>query len=108
MMLLDNLITNAHKYSPPGEQIEVNLRANDGGEVEVTVRDHGIGIDEAALPELFTPFYRAYSAKQFAPGMGLGLAVCKRIVDAHGGRTWAHSRPEGGSDFSFALPAIEP
>jgi signal transduction histidine kinase len=69
------------------------------------VRDYGIGLDEVDIDTLFVPFYRSSKAKTQAKGVGLGLAVCKRIVDAQSGQIWAESRPEGGSDFVFTLQA---
>jgi PAS domain S-box-containing protein len=104
-MVIENLISNADKYSPPETTIEISLGDNLRGEVEITVSDHGIGIDESELPEVFTPFYRAGMAREYAPGMGLGLAVCKRIVEVHGGRIWASRRTDGGSDFTFTIPS---
>jgi K+-sensing histidine kinase KdpD len=103
-MVVDNLLLNADKYSPRDAAIEVWLRSPANAEVEVQVRDSGIGIESAEAPGLFTPFFRTSAAKDYAPGMGLGLAVCKRIIEAHGGRIWYAGRVEGGSDFSFALP----
>jgi PAS domain S-box-containing protein len=104
-MVVENLVANADKYSPPATTIEIYMRRNHTGEAEVTVSDHGIGIDESELPELFTPFYRAGTAREYATGMGLGLAVCKRIVEVHGGDIWATRRREGGSDFTFTVPS---
>jgi PAS domain S-box-containing protein len=104
-MVIENLISNADKYSPPEETIEICIRSSHEGEVEITVSDHGIGIDESELPDLFTPFYRAGTAREYATGMGLGLAVCKRIVEVHGGRIWATRRSDGGSDFRFTIPS---
>jgi two-component system sensor histidine kinase KdpD len=106
-MLVENLISNADKYSPPASPIEVLLRTSDEHEAEVHVRDTGIGVSETELPNLFTPFYRTTTARKYARGMGLGLAVCKRIVEAHGGRIWVTRRPEGGSDFAFSMPLSE-
>jgi PAS domain S-box-containing protein len=103
-IVIANLIGNANKYSPAGRTIEVTLATNASDEVEVHVRDQGIGVEEADLANLFVPFYRTGNARRYAAGMGLGLAVCKRIIEAHGGRIWASRRPEGGSDFAFALP----
>jgi signal transduction histidine kinase len=106
-IVVANLLGNANKYSPHDSLIEVDLTLNPKDEVEVHVRDRGIGIAESELPNLFTPFYRTGVAKGYAAGMGLGLAVCKRIVEAHGGRIWAERRPEGGSDFAFTLPVSD-
>jgi two-component system sensor histidine kinase MprB len=84
-----NLLDNAAKWSPPGGEVEVVVR---GG--EVTVRDHGPGIDEEDLPYVFDRFYRASSARGMS-GSGLGLAIVRQVAEAHGGRVVAE-RPEGG------------
>jgi signal transduction histidine kinase len=78
-------------------------------EIEVAVLDRGIGIDEAACDKLFEPFFRAESARSVASGLGIGLALCQRIVGALGGRIWASARPGGGAEVGFALPiAVDP
>jgi signal transduction histidine kinase len=105
-MVIQNLIENADKYSAPDTAIEIALRTR-GDEIELRVRDHGIGIEEADLPNLFTPFYRSDAAKTYTGGMGLGLAVSKRIVEAHSGRIWGKGCPSGGSEFGFALPLLK-
>jgi two-component system sensor histidine kinase MprB len=84
-----NLLDNAAKWSPPGKEVEITVH---GG--EVTVRDHGPGIDEEDLPYVFDRFYRARSARGL-PGSGLGLAIVKQVADAHGGTVVAE-RPDGG------------
>jgi signal transduction histidine kinase len=104
-MVVDNLISNASKYSPEEAPVEVHIGQNEAGAPEVRVRDYGIGLDEVDIDTLFVPFYRSSKAKTQAKGVGLGLAVCKRIVDAQSGQIWAESRPEGGSDFVFTLQA---
>ena len=76
---VSNLLDNAAKWSPPGGEVEVTVR--DG---ELTVRDHGPGIDEADLPFVFDRFYRAPSARGL-PGSGLGLAIVRQVAEAHGG-----------------------
>ena len=86
---LANLLDNAAKWSPPGGEIEIAVR--DG---EVTVRDHGPGIDEEDLPYVFDRFYRARSARVL-PGSGLGLAIVRQVAEAHGGEV-AAERAEGG------------
>jgi PAS domain S-box-containing protein len=105
-MVIDNLIANADKYSPRGEPIELAL-CNGGATVEVAVRDHGIGLDENELQELFEPFYRGSSGRDLAKGMGLGLATCKRIIEAHGGSIRASTHPDGGAEFTFVLPVVK-
>jgi signal transduction histidine kinase len=103
--VLDNLLSNAVKYSPAGGEIHVTLRrAVDG--VTLTVRDHGIGLTPGAQERIFEPFGRAPNAtRQGVPGMGLGLHICLRIAEAHGGRMWAESDGEGrGMSVSLWLP----
>lgn len=102
--VLDNLLDNARKYSPP--LAPVRLRAwRQGGEGRISVADKGIGIPADDLPRIFERFYRASNVddRQHS-GMGLGLFICKRIVEEHGGRLWAESRPGHGSTFHIALP----
>jgi signal transduction histidine kinase len=102
-MLLDNLLTNATKYSPDSTTIEVVLASNDQ-EASVTVLDRGIGIGDADTNQLFTAFYRTEAAKVRSSGLGIGLAVCQRIVNSLGGRIWARPREGGGTEAGFALP----
>ena len=102
-LLVENLVGNAAKYSPPGEPIDVVIEEGDG-EVRVRVLDRGIGLDDEAASELFEPFYRSSAARSTAGGVGIGLAVCRRIVDVLGGRIWALPRAGGGAEFGFALP----
>jgi two-component system sensor histidine kinase KdpD len=103
--VLSNLIENAAKHTPPGTAIRVTARSL-GAEVEVSVTDSGPGIPPEAMPHLFEPFYRP-SASRPSLGMGLGLAVARGLVEAHGGRISAQNRAEGGTRFAFALPIGE-
>ena len=102
-LLLENFLSNADKYSPPDAPIEVEVSGT-GDQACVVVLDRGIGISEADAERVFTPFYRAEAAKAQANGLGIGLAVCKRLVDVQGGTIWARPRAGGGSEFGFALP----
>jgi PAS domain S-box-containing protein len=102
-MVIDNLLGNADKYSPPGMPTEV-VMGREEDEVVVRILDRGIGIAPDAATEVFTAFFRADIARRTAGGVGIGLAVCKRIVDAHGGRIWAGPRDGGGAEVGFALP----
>ena len=103
VMLLQNLLMNAHKYGGPDGPIEVTL-VEAGDEAQVRVLDRGSGLDDADVERLFSPFYRSAEAQRTASGLGLGLAVCDRIVRAIGGRMWAAPRDGGGAEFGFALP----
>jgi signal transduction histidine kinase len=106
--VLTNLLGNALKYAPGGGEVAVEAwRA--GGEARVSVRDRGIGVAVAEREKLFLPFYRAENAAQGSPeGLGLGLALSRAIVEAHGGRIWVEDAPDGGSIFHMALPLGDP
>ncbi|HEY8172541.1 MAG TPA: ATP-binding protein [Dehalococcoidia bacterium] len=101
--VLSNLLSNAEKYSPPSLPIEVEACVI-GEEVEVAVRDHGNGLTEDEIAEIFTPFYRSPRTASHAPGIGIGLSVCKRLIEAQGGRIRVQGRPGGGLEVAFALP----
>jgi len=102
--VLLNLISNARKYSPGGGPIVLGASVR-GEAVEVSVRDHGLGIPAEALPKLFNKFYRvAGSDRKQIPGTGLGLTISRRIIEGHGGQIWAESEgPAKGSRFVFTL-----
>ncbi len=104
--ILLNLLSNAVKFTPDGGSIEVRATRDATG-IEVSVRDTGIGIapqDQEAVFEEFRQVGRDYMSKQ--EGTGLGLALCKRLVELHGGRIWLESSPGHGSTFYFALPEV--
>ncbi|MBW6433872.1 PAS domain S-box protein [Actinoplanes hulinensis] len=102
--VLDNLLSNAIKYTPPGGTVTVAAR-EDADTVTVTVTDTGIGIPPEQYPKLFTRFFRASTAIDHKiKGTGLGLAVTKAIVEAHGGTIAAEPGPAGGTRFTVTLP----
>ena len=103
--LLTNLVENALRYSPPGTPVSMRVREEEG-QVRVDVEDQGIGIPGESLPQLFTPFFRARNAAEhYAGGLGLGLAICREIVERHGGRIQASSEGPGkGTCFTVWLP----
>ena len=99
--VLTNLIENAVRHTPEGTAITVRARAA-GDHVAIEVLDDGPGLDPRSLPRLFEAFVRGRSAQR--PGVGLGLAVARGLVEAHGGEISAANRPEGGAVFRFTLP----
>jgi two-component system sensor histidine kinase KdpD len=105
--VLANLIENAVKYTPPGSEVAIRA-TRDNDEVRMEVADTGPGIPPEALSRLFEPFYRIQKEGQTARGTGLGLAVAKGLVEAHGGHIRAENRDGGGASFVFALPLGEP
>jgi PAS domain S-box-containing protein len=102
--LFQNLIGNAIKYRKPEQRPEVHITAEQkGAEWVISVRDNGIGFEPSEASKIFEPFKRLHSATDI-PGTGVGLAICRRIVHAQGGRIWAESQPGQGATFHFTLP----
>jgi signal transduction histidine kinase len=101
--VIGNLLTNAVKYSPDGGLVEV-VGEVAGDVLRLEVRDEGIGVPEVHRSRIFTKFFRGDALQSGIPGTGLGLAVSREIVEAHGGRIGFSSRPSGGSSFWVELP----
>ena len=107
VQVLINLLNNAIKYTPEGSRITLSARA-EGGMVRVSVADDGPGIREDARPRLFEMFYTEGKAGgDSRRGLGLGLALCRSIVNAHGGTIGVADNPPHGSCFHFTLPVSE-
>ena len=105
--VFDNLVENALKYTD-GEAPAIRLW-NQDGEARFAIVDHGVGIPDAERDRIFERFYRASNAQGITDtGMGLGLYICRRIVEEHGGRIWVEVTPGGGSTFTVALPLQQP
>jgi signal transduction histidine kinase len=103
LQVLDNLLSNAVKFSEPGGRIEVRAdRSEASDQVTFTVSDTGAGIPSEVQKELFDRFWQAKPTDR--RGIGLGLAICKGIVEAHGGRIWCDSEVGRGTRFTFTLP----
>ena len=102
--VLTNLLSNAVKFSPNGGTIRVEAEQREGC-VVVKIHDEGIGLAPEMLPQLFRKFFRAgNAATRKIGGTGLGLALVKQIIEAHGGQVWVESTQGAGSTFSFSLP----
>lgn len=104
--VLANILDNAAKYTRPGSHIRITAEGKQG-EIWVSIRDDGLGLPGGMEHRIFDKFTRGEpeSAKS---GVGLGLSICRAIVEAHGGRIWAGNLPEGGAIFTFALPVGNP
>lgn len=102
--LLQNLVGNALKFHKPGEKPVVTVTAEEAvpGWVQLHVQDHGIGFDEQHLDRIFLPFHRLVGRSEYE-GSGIGLALCKKIIDRHGGRIHARSTPGKGTSFIVQL-----
>jgi signal transduction histidine kinase/ActR/RegA family two-component response regulator len=98
--VLSNLLENAFKFSSPDDDVEVSADVYDGM-IRVSVRDHGVGISDDDQHKLFQKFSRLPGK---VPGSGLGLFICKSLVEAHGGRIWVESKLGAGSTFRYTLP----
>jgi len=102
--VLDNLVTNAIKFSPDGGTIRVSLHDSDE-RVVLSIRDPGVGIPSSQLEAIFGLFYQAEDpVSRRTGGMGLGLYISREIINRHGGQIWAESTPNGGSTFCVSLP----
>jgi signal transduction histidine kinase len=107
--VLDNLIGNAIKYTPTGTtpDIEIHAHTHTDGTTRIEIADHGIGIPTTEQPRIFDAFHRATNSTGYT-GTGLGLNICRRIIERHGGQIGVQDNPGGGSRFWFTLPGTRP
>jgi PAS domain S-box-containing protein len=107
IQLFQNLIGNAIKFKKQDEPIRVHVGVSDAGsEWRFSVSDNGIGIEPQYYQRIFMVFQRLHTRDEY-PGTGIGLAICKKVVDRHRGRIWVESAPGQGSTFHFTLPKMQ-
>jgi signal transduction histidine kinase len=109
IQILNNLISNAYKYTPDGGKIHIMVNGQtqfaSSGCLTVSIRDTGVGITPEDQQQLFTKFFRADDPRvRDVPGTGLGLSITKSLVEIHGGEIWFQSEPDQGTTFTFTLP----
>lgn len=102
--LMQNLVGNAVKYHPPGGDVSVRISMQDDGENwRIAIADNGIGIAPQYREQIFQPFKRLHAKDEYS-GTGMGLAICRKIIESHGGVLWVEESETGGSLFLFTLP----
>jgi light-regulated signal transduction histidine kinase (bacteriophytochrome) len=106
--VFQNLVENGIKFQRDGvtPQVHVTAQRQDQAWV-ISVQDNGIGLDLGETDRIFNVFQRLHTAEEY-PGMGIGLAVCRKIIERHGGRVWVESEPGAGATFKFTLPVQHP
>jgi PAS domain S-box-containing protein len=103
--IVENLLVNAAKHTPPGTPVRLEVRGRDDG-VLIVVEDRGGGVPDDLKEAVFRPFERGTGGLSHAPGTGIGLSLVARFAELHGGRAWIEDRPGGGSSFRVFLPAV--
>jgi len=106
--IVENLVTNAARHTPPGTRVWVRLAADAQGGALLIVEDDGPGVPEELRDSLFDPFERGPSANPQSPGAGVGLSLVRRFAELHGGRAWVEEREGGGASFRVWLPGPRP
>jgi len=103
--VFQNLIANANKFHRPGVKPRIHVSSiRQGSDWVLSVKDNGIGIDPEFFDRIFVIFQRLHTRSEF-PGTGIGLSICKKVVERHGGTIWIESEPRQGTSFHFTLPA---
>jgi signal transduction histidine kinase len=97
-------LSNADKYSPEGLPIEMYAALDDSDRLIISVLDRGRGVSPKEIKDIFQRFYRSSRTATRTSGIGLGLTICKRLVEAQGGQIWARPREGGGLEVHFTLP----
>lgn len=105
--ILENLLVNAAKHTPPGTPVRLEVRSREGGAL-IVVEDRGGGVPDDLKEAVFRPFERGNGGLSHAPGTGIGLSLVARFAELHGGRAWIEDRPGGGASFRVFLPAVSP
>jgi light-regulated signal transduction histidine kinase (bacteriophytochrome) len=105
VQLFQNLISNSIKFSPRPPKIFISSRINDENYV-FSFRDEGLGIESQYFERIFQIFQRLFTRDEYE-GIGIGLSICKKIVERHKGKIWVESTPGVGSVFSFTIPKFE-
>lgn len=104
VQLFQNLVGNAIKYRDPDKPPHIKITALEKeAEWEFVVCDNGVGFDPQYAKRIFQIFQRLHTSREY-PGTGIGLAICKKIIEHHGGRIWVETEPGHGSSFYFTLP----
>jgi signal transduction histidine kinase len=105
-LVFQNLLSNAIKFRQPAAKPCIHIEAlREAGHWRVSVSDRGIGFDPKYSEKIFGAFQRLHGKNEY-PGTGIGLAICKRLIEGHGGRIWAEARPGSGATFHFTLPEM--
>src|SRR5262249_7524023 len=105
---LQNLLENAENHAEVNGDVSISTCERSAGQVEITVRDHGQGVAEEELERIFARFHRAKSDRAPSAGTGIGLSICRAIVEAHGGEIRAQLPAGGGLAVSFTVPLAYP
>ena len=105
--IVENLLVNAAKHTPPGTPVHVSVSATPDGAV-IAVEDEGGGVPDELREKIFEEFRQGTDAPQASPGVGVGLTLVRRFAEMHHGRAWVEEREGGGASFRVFLPAVHP